>query len=477
MKKYCILLITLLSLGVNARGQNKALLYDFSEIPQSLMVNPGVASDFQWYSGVPTLSQFSVQAGTSGITVADLFSNDGIPFGDKIRDKAVFGMSERDDLSGNFQLEVLNIGFRGKNPDRFYSIGAYTEGDAIGYWFKDYAIFAYEGNANRVGQEFDLGHLSTRGELLNVYHLGINQKLKSGMTVGIRGKIYSSIFDFNSARNKGSFITSEGQRNLLASSIDADLELRSSGVDALLKARDEGNLQSTLIKRGLFGGNLGLGVDVGFTYNVNEQTVISGSLLDLGFIYHRNNTVNYKLAGEITIEGIQIVLPEAITIPDQDFWQNLVDDIENIVPFEQNSDSYINFRPTKLYFSVRHGYGTQLSSRANCECGPNMRSNNRARAKYPNTYGGQLYMINRPRGPQMALSGFFLRRFGNALALKTTYTIDKYSFTNIGLGLNLQAGPVNLYVMADNLLGYRDLSDSKYASLQFGLNIISWGKN
>jgi len=87
-----------------------------------------------------------------------------------------------------------------------------------------------------------------------------------------------------------------------------------------------------------------------------------------------------------------------------------------------------------------------------------------------------LYAINRPRGPQTAITAFYQRRVGNIMALKATYTADKFSYTNLGLGLNLQAGPVNLYVMADNLLSYQNIAASNYASFQLGLNIISWEK-
>lgn len=30
-------------------AQNKQILYDFTEIPQALMVNPGMSTDFQWF--------------------------------------------------------------------------------------------------------------------------------------------------------------------------------------------------------------------------------------------------------------------------------------------------------------------------------------------------------------------------------------------------------------------------------------------
>ncbi len=43
--------------------------------------------------------------------------------------------------------------------------------------------------------------------------------------------------------------------------------------------------------------------------------------------------------------------------------------------------------------------------------------------------------------------------------------------------MSLQAKPVNFYLMADNLLSYRNFHDSHYASLQLGLNVISWWRN
>jgi HAE1 family hydrophobic/amphiphilic exporter-1 len=133
--------------------------------------------------------------------------------------------------------------------------------------------------------------------------------------------------------------------------------------------------------------------------------------------------------------------------------------------------------PTKLYSSLRYNFGSPGQSRDACDCNPRTAGKRNNRIQYPNSLGGQLYVINRPRGPQAALSAFYMRRLGNALALKTTYTVDKFSSTNIGLGLNLQAGSVNFYVMADNLLAFRNVADSHYQSFQFGLNIISWGKN
>lgn len=474
MRNTKLIYVAFLWAGFLVHAQNKQLLYDFTEIPQSLMINPGAQTDFKWYAGFPGLSGISFQAGSSGVSVNDIFADDGLDINDKFRDRIIRGMDRRDELSGTYQLELLNVGFRSKDPDKFYSFGIYNEGDGIGYWFQDYALLGFEGNADMLNKRYNLGDLKTRGEIVNVFHFGVNKRINDKLTGGVRAKIYSGIVDFNSTRNKGHFVTTEGQNNLLASTLVADMRMRTSGMNAVWDAQDEGNLAGTILKRGFFGGDLGLGFDVGFSYDLNEQTVFTASLLDVGFIYHANDIRTYTLKGSATVEGIEI-LPQDLLDPNDDFWQELVDEVEALIPFEINEKSYMTFRPTKLYSSLRYNFGEPVQSREDCDCGITPSSRNRNRAKYVNGLGGQLYMINRPRGPQMALSAFYQRRFGNFMAVKTTYTVDKFSKTNISLGLSLQAGPVNLYLMGDNLLAYRNLAASRYASFQLGINIISWG--
>jgi hypothetical protein len=53
--------------------------------------------------------------------------------------------------------------------------------------------------------------------------------------------------------------------------------------------------------------------------------------------------------------------------------------------------------------------------------------------------------------------------------MKATYTVDSYSYTNIGLGLSTNIGKFNMYVL-DNLLEYRDIS--KPIVFLFNLDLI-----
>ncbi len=456
-------------------AQNKQILYDFNEIPQSLMLNPGVESDFKWYSGIPMISGISGYVGSNGVSVNDIFAEDGLDINDKVRDRMVYALRPRDEFSGNVQMELLNIGFRSGNPNLFFSGGAYLEFDNITYWPRDYAQLIFDGNADQLDRKFNLGDLKTRGSLVTVYHLGINKKVDKNLTVGARGKIYSGIVDYNSTRNSGYLVNTEGQNNILNTTLNADLELRTSGFGQLDDASDSGTLSNTLIKRALFGGDLGLGLDLGFSYRLNEQTLFTASVLDLGFMYHSGDTKNYSLVGNASSEGIQINVLRELSNLNRDYWQDLVDEIEELIPFEETNSAYITFRPTKLNASLRYDFGKPTGSSEDCDCTIDASSGRQPRMSYRNSLGGHLFLINRPRGPQAAVTTFYMHRLGNVLAVKATYTADKFSYTNVGFGLNLQAGPVNLYVMADNLLSYRNIAASNYASFQLGLNIISWG--
>lgn len=462
-------------------GQNKQLMYDFNEVPQALLLNPGMSTSFKWYAGIPLISGISFQAGSSGLSSNDLFAADGIDFNTKFRERVINGMNFRDELSGTYQVELLNIGFRSKKDDRlFYSFGAYHEGDAIGYYFEDYALLAFEGNTNNLNRRFDLSHLKTRGDILNVYHFGINKRVSNQLSVGVRAKIYASLVNFHASRNKGFFSTTEGQNNLLRSNLDADIEIRTSGIFELKEVLDDDSvangagIASVLTRRALLGGNLGLGFDLGFTYSLDERTSLTGSLLDIGFIYHTKDTRIYSLKGAASTEGIEFFIPADANNP-VDQWRNLVEELEALVPYTESNENYITFRPTKLNASIRRDFGKQIESKENCDCTTVAGGNKRGKI-YKNSFGGHLYAINRPRGPQAALTAFYQHRLGTTMALKTTYTVDKFSATNVGLGASIQAGPINMYLMADNLLAYQNIANTRYASLQFGLNIISWGR-
>jgi hypothetical protein len=458
----------LLFLGVfvSLHAQNKQLLYGFKDVPQQILLNPGAQVDYRGYIGVPLLSHIHFNAGITGFSAFDVFADDGKDFNQKIRD-VVYEMNARDFVGFNQQLDVFSAGLTLKTSTQhklFISFGLYQESDVFSYFPKDFAVLAYEGNYNNLNRRFDFGQLNVSAELLSVFHIGVNKKINSKWTLGLRGKVYSSIVQASSTQNKGSFITVPTANNNLNHVFDLDMKLQTSGL-SFLDDSSANNSLDVLKKRLLFGGNLGLGVDVGFTHQPSPEWTIDASLQDIGFINYSKDVKNYILDGDLEYDGIQSVFPQVVSGQTaQDYWNEVKNDFDELFEIDSSTTSYTIWRPVKFNSSVSYNFGRKIRKECNCL--------DKLDRTFQNRVGAHLFAMKRPNHLQWALSTFYYRKIFKGLQLKTTYTIDTYSFTNVGLGLSASLGSIQFYVMADNLLEYQNLAKSQSVSLQLGFNYI-----
>ncbi|MCM5661755.1 DUF5723 family protein [Galbibacter mesophilus] len=454
--------------GTVSIAQNKQLLYNFTDIPQSIMVNPAAELNAKAYFGIPALSGIYVHAGSSNVSVYDLFLDDGVDFNTKV-ENIIYRLGSNDVQRINEQVEILNIGFKlgGRFSNSFLSFGVYQEADFFNYWPKDLSILAYEGNSPNIGNPFRLDHLNVKGELLTVFHVGFQKKINDKFTYGFRAKIYSSMVDFTSTKNSGTFTTTLGEDNFYRHTLLSNVEVKTSGLTALTAddVDGTGDVLGILRNRALFGGNLGIGFDAGVTYTPNENWTYTASLLDLGVIFHSKDVERYTLNGAYSLEGIELPFDDIFTNGGiADNWQDLVDEIEAAFPRDTLTSAYTTFRPIKLNTAAIYNFGRQRSAE-DCSCMGNL-------GKKPNSIGMQLYLENRPKSIEAALTAFYYRRLGRALNIKTTYTVDRFSKTNIGLGLSTHFANFNFYLLADNLIEYANLAKANNASLQLGFNYI-----
>jgi hypothetical protein len=186
-------------------------------------------------------------------------------------------------------------------------------------------------------------------------------------------------------------------------------------------------------------------------------------MVDVGFIRHTKQVENYSYKGIYVQDGVQpdFINPSLTT-------ESFGDEFDNAIPSITYTKKYTTWRPIKLNSSFQYSFGESENSGCNC---------NGNEMVYMNSIGAQLYMMTTPRIPIMALTAYYRKRISDVLELKGTYTLDSFSSKNIGLGLSTTLSKVNFYVLADNLLEYRDLSKAKSLSFQLGLNIIFADKN
>ena len=451
-------------IGFFAISQNKQILYGFEEIPQSLLVNPGAKVDHEIHIGIPLLSQIHLNGGSTGVTVYDIFQEGNDDINSRILNR-IHKMNNSDFLTATTQLELLSFGWGSRNAT-YFSGGIYQEMDFIAYFPRDLAILAVEGNRDYIGKSFNLGEMSTTGDLTTVYHFGYNKQINGRLTVGARVKLYSSMLSFRSVNNTGYFSTHIGEDNIYQHTIqNADLTFKTSGYRSL-KDLDGKDRISEILGRSLFGGNLGLGLDFGFTYDINNSWKLSASALDVGAIFNSKDVESYRVHGSYTLDGINLLFPGLDEgEPTFPYYDNLEDEIDAAVFVDTLQSSYVQFRPLKLNASLSYGFGRYFGYDG-CNC-----LKMAGKQYHKHIVGLHLYSIFRPKGPQGAATLFYRRKFTDYFSAKVTYTADSYSFTNVGLGVSSSFGNVNFYVAADNLLRYGNLAKAKNLSLQLGFNI------
>ncbi|MCK8521650.1 DUF5723 family protein [Aquimarina sp. D1M17] len=467
--RFRIVLCLLVLWGSCIFAQNKETLYDFGDLPQSLMLNPGTEVRFKRHFGVPFLSQFHVNAGLRGASLYDVFADDGRDINEKI-ETTLNKLSSNDHLSFTQQLEIVNFGWESKsNRDVYFSGGVYQELDVIGYFPKDFAVLAYQGNQDFINQPFRFSQVNASAELLMVYHFGYNKRVNDKLTFGARAKLYSSMLHARSARNSGTFTTVETpQGNNIYQHIinNADVTLRTSGYASLRDIDEETSSAEVkkainkIIGRALFGGNLGIGVDVGFTHRINDQLSVTGSANDLGVVFYTKDVETYRARGNYVFDGFETPI-QFTGQPSQDF----VDELEEAIPLDTLSTSYVTMRPLKLNGSLKYSFNQYEDGTCYyCIEGED--------APYLDAVGVQLFTQFRPKRPIYGASLFYYKRWFEFLRTKITYTVDDYSFYNFGFLVSTHIDKINFYISANNLLDYTNLAKARGAAVQFGFNVI-----
>jgi hypothetical protein len=419
------------------------------------LLNPGTETNYNVHFGVPLLSGFSLDIGSSGFVLSDIFANDGLDINDKISN-VLRDLTTQDFGRLYAQAEILSAGFR-VDYRTYVSFGLYSEIDAFGYYPKDIVTLLNDGNSAYLNRPFMFSQILYKIDLLSVLHFGISHKFTDKFNFGARIKVYSSSLNVSSKNNTGSFVTTTGDYNSYRHSFsDVNINSNTSGI---IRNSDFPENLPDYVQNSFFGGNLGIGFDLGFTYHILDNLEFSGSILDIGFINHKKNVTSVTANGSFTTEGIAFEFNESGI----NYINNLEARFKRELVVAVNENAYLSFRPIKMNVALKYSFGDKTTRIINTYFEKDF---------YTEAMGIQLYSVFRLLSPQLALTAFYEKAFAKNVHAKVTYTLDNLNFTNIGAGISKRYGNVNFYGMLDNILAYRNLSSANNISLQLGINII-----
>ncbi len=418
-------------------AQQNFTLYNMEMVPQRMYGNPAFMHSAKVYVGLPILSSEYINISSSGFKYSDLIYHKG----DSLYmdyDNMLGKLAKNNYISAAIQPDILSFGFRIKKKNYF----SFNATEKIHFRFrypKNFMEFIWKGNGGLLGEEVKL-NFGVNFTHYREYAIGYAREIDDKLTVG--GKV-KYLYGMENVWTEKSDISLTTDPNYYAITVKSNIKVNTSGVDG---TAGEGSVKDYLFKKK----NRGMGLDLGAVYKYNDKITVSASIIDLGFIKWKDAVANYQSKNpnaSFTYEGMDIN-----QLFKQDTTSNaaevLLDSITKIFKIDTIHTVYTTRLSSQIYLGGNYNFTEKINA-------------------------GVLFysqIFDKSIHPGLSLS--YNQKVVPWLGFSVSYSMYNRSYNNIGLGLALGNGPVQFYILSDNVLGAVFPQNTKNLHLNFGLNLI-----
>ena len=456
MKNFKYILASLFLLAQLALfGQQDMILYQFRSLNQSSYLNPAFSGDSKVSIGIPGISSFYFSYNNNAFQANDVFSSDldlsvnGLrnttpsanEFVDALLDPGSItnNLTDRNYLMTNFQLDLFHLKInKGKHS---FGFNVTEKVSAMIVFPKSLFELIQNGNGGaNLGQTISVNGLGPDFSHYREFGFSYSQIVNQKLSLGGRLKILSGMENVSFSKSHFGWTTDELDYSW---DITGSYTLNTSGVANGMAFED------LLMGKG----NRGFGLDLGASYQVNDQLNLSASITDLGFINWSNDNM--------------IVSTDDFSI-----------DFDGIDVFSLNDSTDIGSLFTDVYESAIDSINGQMDSTSTY--------NTRL---HPRVLIGGNYSINDKLNLGLLLQGQFygpVTKYGASvsanyqvlpsLSAVASYTVTDKSYNNVGIGMMWDKGPVQIYAITDNILGL-NISNTQNVHARLGINVALGSRN
>lgn len=442
--------ILALVLSLASIAQNDHTLYYMNQAQQVTYTNPSSfpAAKFNLNMALPLLMMPStyVAVSNSGFVLNDLLveENDSLSIN---MDNFINQLKRKNFLTADFQIDLLNFGFRVKEKN-YFGLNISSKFSSTLTYPKDMFNLLWNGNGkDLLGERASFDGLGFDAMLYNELGLHYARKLMDDkLTVGGRVKFLSGLANINTAKSVIGVTTNEKTFDL---DFDADMLIQTSGYDTTL-------LDSAGLKNLMNSGRNGKGtaLDFGVTYRVTDKIGVSGSITDLGSIKWTKNVTNYSFNGNFSFTGLDLlgVLTKADTsqvsanTDSTDAFAQVVDSVKASFVFEKNNNAYRTSLGPRIYLGASY----------------DVTHNHTVGFLYYNTF-----QKGRMRNGITLSWNTRVRRW---LSASVSYSMYNRGYTNLGFGFIVNGGPFQFHFISDNILWAVSPGNFRNAHARVGIN-------
>ncbi|MEN9612529.1 MAG: hypothetical protein RLZZ628_3343 [Bacteroidota bacterium] len=424
-------------------AQSGALGYGSQSFISSNSSNPAVGgSDVQFVLGLPTNVNLDV---TNSFKLSDMLTKTATntvlnlnSFANNLSASNHFGM--------NLSMDLLHIGF--------HVAGMYV---SVGSQFFSNTQASFSNSAIKLLAEGNVSNpnVALTGE--SIYHqsfaanyIGASRSfLDDKLSVGVRLKQLMGVGDLETKKLNYTVKTDATSNPMYALQIKSDIEIQGGGIfatvlDAMGDSAKRAKLATDVTANPLTGS--GFGVDLGATYKINDKITVSASAINLGSIsWKQENAVTAKGTGNGTFD-----------------WAGYNYKIGG-TNAKLNTDSITTLAKNALVPGTTHtAYSSSLPTAFYLGASYQLTSKQQVAAMYRTQTTGQV--TNTLLGLNYRLQVL------KSLQLSAGVSLPSNASMTVGGGLVWSPGPVQLYLMTDNIA--TNVDNTNRIHLQAGLNIV-----
>jgi hypothetical protein len=435
--------IALCLIPLSLFSQHDLTLYNTPLVPQRIYQNPALIPGQRVYVGIPFLSGIRT-AYANPFSYNDVLTK---AEGDSLNLEVdnVISKISRDNRLQTFEvIDILSAGAKIAAGRYFINFGVRQRSAVQAYIPDELISLLWKGNASPgiYGEHINISPAINAAvyDEWDVTFAGF--AMNNNLTYGITAKYLSGRVNVSTKKSEIDFYTDSTTNDIYVTS---DVEIRSSNIDNF----DEYFNQS--FPRLMFGGNNGFAADLGLTYRINDKFSVNASVLDLGFIKWRKNTmtlVSHNPGEEFSYSGLTFHNFSEMFDDLDGFGKKMTDSLSDLIHIDTvYGEQYTTMLP------VRYNAGGSFI--INERSSVNLLLNGVS-------FGHHLYP---------ALSVSYSYNIKSILGLIGSYNIFNNQYWNFGGGITVSAGPLQLYVVSDNIPGLIAWKATNNSSIQFGINV------
>ncbi|MFY0642917.1 MAG: hypothetical protein JXR19_00465 [Bacteroidia bacterium] len=443
MKKLWIFSI-LMFFGLNAWTQSNLTLYHMKTLPQNMYANPAFTPESNLFIGVPGISSMDMGVSSNGLALRKI-NNAFVPIqGTDSFDLQLEELFQvfKNNLYVNSKVNIDLIHFGFKKGKNFFTFNVTEKIKSRVDVPVELFELVLEGNGGE-----NLGRTFNFNPGLDIIHsreyaLGINRSfLDDDLHIGARAKYLYGLNIIETERSDLNFTTDEDDFSYLLNS-DVKFNMASS-----IFSLD--SFSNPDMSKMFYGAkNHGWGLDLGIEYKLNKRITLSASIVDLGMISWKENVRNHSSENpnaSFEFKGFDLksVIKDSLSFTE--VLENLTDSLVEVFGLDSTAESFNTGLMSEFYlggtYSLNHNH----------------------------TAGVLLYgsFYNRKFYPAVTLS--WNSRFGKLLGVSVSYSAMRDNYFNAGLGLSINGGSFQYYLVSDNLIG-NTASQIKNISIRTGFN-------